>query len=214
LGNVAANSYMINNIVWDNQAVSNAGIHIVSGTLQAVNCDIQGGWTGTGNINVNPELIADSLSDSSPCIGTGTLSHNFGSVVCEASSKDIYGRSRPYPAGSMPDVGAWESRLDVQTNIHNYWIDKLPMAFALYQNYPNPFNPVTAIEYQLPKFSHVDLSIYNLLGQKVATLVNKKQMAGSYNVEWDASGFASGVYFYRLETEQGFSQTKKLILVQ
>jgi len=87
-----------------------------------------------------------------------------------------------------------------------------PESFHLSQNYPNPFNPVTTISYQLPAASMIDLSIYNILGQKVATLVSGKQPAGVYKVEWDATGLASGVYFYRLSTDNGFMQTRKLIL--
>jgi hypothetical protein len=60
----------------------------------------------------------------------------------------------------------------------------------------------------------LDLSIYNLLGQKIATLVNQKQPAGSYQVQWDANGFAGGVYFYQLRTDNGFAQTKKLLLLK
>ncbi len=92
--------------------------------------------------------------------------------------------------------------------------EKIPGRFFLGQNYPNPFNPKTTINYQLPSGSQVDLSIYNLLGQKVATLVSEKKAAGSYKVEWYASAFASGVYFYKLETNTGFVQTKKLILLK
>jgi hypothetical protein len=92
--------------------------------------------------------------------------------------------------------------------------EKIPGRFFLGQNYPNPFNPKTTINYQLPSGSQVDLSIYNLLGQKVATLVSEKKAAGSYKVEWNASSFASGVYFYKLETNAGFVQTKKLILLK
>jgi Leucine-rich repeat (LRR) protein len=87
-----------------------------------------------------------------------------------------------------------------------------PKQFALLQNYPNPFNPVTRINYQLPMSDYVELSIYNLLGQKVAILVSEKQNAGHYHVEWNASGFASGVYYYRLSTGEGFVQTKKCIV--
>jgi hypothetical protein len=86
--------------------------------------------------------------------------------------------------------------------------------FVLYQNYPNPFNPVTAIGYQLSAVSQVELSVYNLLGQRVATLVNEKQNAGSYQVEWDASGFSSGIYFYRMQTDAGFVQIRKLMLIK
>ncbi len=90
----------------------------------------------------------------------------------------------------------------------------LPTTFALEQNYPNPFNPSTVINYELPTTNFVDLSIFNLLGQKVATIVSKQQKAGYHEVEWDASGFASGLYFYRLKCDAGFIQTKKLILLE
>jgi len=86
--------------------------------------------------------------------------------------------------------------------------------YALHQNYPNPFNTHTIINYQLPKTSEVELSVFNLLGQKVAMLVSETQPAGSYEVEWDATGIEGGVYFYKLSTDKGFVQTKKLILLK
>ena len=90
----------------------------------------------------------------------------------------------------------------------------ISLAFDLSQNYPNPFNPTTVINYQLPAVRQVELSIYNILGQKVSTLVNRKQKAGSYKVEWDASGFASGIYFYHLSTDKGDIKTRKLVLLR
>jgi len=123
--------------------------------------------------------------------------------------------------GDFDVVVAAEEGSDLILLYKNLLIDALdddysvqPYKVELYQNYPNPFNPNTTIEYQLPTISGVDLSIYNLLGQKVATLVSTKQHAGKYDVEWDATGFASGVYLYRLETDKGFTQTKKLILMK
>jgi hypothetical protein len=88
-----------------------------------------------------------------------------------------------------------------------------PKKYELYQNFPNPFNPVTKINYQLPKNNHVELSIYNLLGQKIVTLIKKQQEAGSHQVEWDASQFSSGVYIYRLISGK-FIAVKKMILLQ
>jgi uncharacterized lipoprotein YddW (UPF0748 family) len=85
--------------------------------------------------------------------------------------------------------------------------------FKLYDNYPNPFNPTTVISYQLSVISNVEVAIYNLLGQKVLTLVSEKQMAGYHQVEWDASDYASGVYFYQLKTDSHMD-IKKMILVQ
>lgn len=85
--------------------------------------------------------------------------------------------------------------------------------FALRQNYPNPFNPITVISYQLPVSGSVELFIYNILGQKVATLVSKKQPAGIYKMEWDASALSSGVYFYKLSSSD-FTSVKKMLLVK
>jgi hypothetical protein len=85
--------------------------------------------------------------------------------------------------------------------------------FILYPNYPNPFNPITVISYHLAVSSNVEINIYNTLGKKVATLVSEKKQAGQHQVTWDASGQASGVYFYQLKAGR-FSQTKKLLFIQ
>ena len=93
--------------------------------------------------------------------------------------------------------------------------------FTLYQNYPNPFNPTTKIRYTLtPSLSQrervsviVTLKVFDMLGREVATLANEEKPPGTYEVMWDASKVASGVYFYRMEAG-GFVQTKKLLLLR
>lgn len=90
----------------------------------------------------------------------------------------------------------------------------VPKGFKLMQNFPNPFNPSTTIRFQISQASPVTLKIYNTLGQVVATLVNGKPLAaGTYSVDWDASQFASGVYFYELKTND-VVQSKKMILLK
>ena len=89
----------------------------------------------------------------------------------------------------------------------------LPIAYTLYQNYPNPFNPVTSIDYILPKESRTILTIYDLLGHEVAQLVNRIQRAGVYSVKWNASNVSSGVYFYKLQSDD-FIQTRKMLLLK
>jgi hypothetical protein len=91
--------------------------------------------------------------------------------------------------------------------------DNLPTSFALNQNYPNPFNPTTIISFALPIATHVTLDIYNVLGQRVTTLVDGQMDAGPHEVEWDAAGSSSGVYFYRISA-QNFSETKKMLLLK
>ena len=93
-------------------------------------------------------------------------------------------------------------------------IDEQPSETILFNNYPNPFNPVTNISFNLPTSGTIELSIYNLQGQKIATLINTKQSAGTHTVQWDASGCSSGIYFYRLVTENGFTETKSLVLLK
>ncbi len=90
---------------------------------------------------------------------------------------------------------------------------KVVTTFQLYQNYPNPFNPRTIINYQLPVTSSVELSIYNLLGQKVAVLIDESQQAGLHTVEWNASGFSSGAYYYVLKSGD-HSMRRKMMLVK
>jgi hypothetical protein len=88
-----------------------------------------------------------------------------------------------------------------------------PAEFKLYANYPNPFNPVTNIRFSLPQTSHAKLTIYDVLGNEVATLTNEELKVGSYLVSWNATGYSSGVYFYKLISNE-FTDVKKMILLK
>jgi hypothetical protein len=92
-------------------------------------------------------------------------------------------------------------------------IANIPYQFQLYQAYPNPFNPQTKIKYSIPQATHVSLKIYDLLGHQVRILVNQFKTPGTYTVEFDAKGFASGVYYYVLMTEKN-KQIKKMTLIK
>jgi len=91
--------------------------------------------------------------------------------------------------------------------------------FKLHQNYPNPFNPTTKINYSLPTTQYTILKVYDILGNEISTLVNEKQNAGSYSVEFDASDFPSGIYYYKLETDSpreagNFNKVRKMIFLK
>jgi hypothetical protein len=93
----------------------------------------------------------------------------------------------------------------------------LPDEFSLAQNYPNPFNPSTMIEYSLPRDAHVELTVFNLLGQKVRTLVDANQEAGSKSIAWDGTDaggndVASGVYFYAIRAGHFVAVRKLMVL--
>jgi predicted amidohydrolase YtcJ len=92
-------------------------------------------------------------------------------------------------------------------------VRSLPASYLVKQNYPNPFNPSTIINYELPITNDVNLGIYNLLGQNVATLVNEHQQAGSHQVEWNAGHLSSGVYYYIMRAGE-FQDVKKMILLR
>lgn len=90
---------------------------------------------------------------------------------------------------------------------------EVPTEYLLHQNYPNPFNPNTTISYEVPERAYIEVIVFNLLGMKVATLVQEVKQPGTYTINWDASGYASDLYFYRLKAG-GFIQTKKMTLIK
>jgi hypothetical protein len=222
--------FFMNNILWNSYEPNAEWGEIFMGTvvrwlpvednkyagIEIFYSDIQGGREGEGIIDGDP-LFADTinyyLSEQSPCIDAGHDSSFFNDLGSNGIAQ--------WPAmGSLRnDMGAHGGPFEydpeelVGTNIPGD-IQNLPTNFHLSQNYPNPFNPVTVIAYQLAKASQVDLSIYNILGQGVTTLVSARQPAGNYVMSWDATGLAGGVYFYRLITDKGFVQTKKLLLLK
>ncbi len=124
---------------------------------------------------------------------------------------------RYYYAVSAFDISGNESHLSDPVSASITAIDKsdhqLPITYFLEQNFPNPFNPRTVIRWQLAGSSDVELSVYNLLGRKIATLVSERQEAGYYQITWDASRFACGIYFYRIEAGE-FQDVKKMIFLK
>ncbi|KPL06155.1 hypothetical protein AMJ86_09715 [bacterium SM23_57] len=85
--------------------------------------------------------------------------------------------------------------------------------YLLDQNYPNPFNPTTDIKYQLPASGMVTLTVYNAMGQEVATLIDQNQNPGAYRVTWDAGNLPSGIYFYQLKTNN-FTDVRRMMLLK
>ncbi len=95
---------------------------------------------------------------------------------------------------------------------------EIPSEFKLMQNFPNPFNPVTNIRFQIPKSTFVKLTVFDVNGKEIETLINQILNAGTYNYDWDANIYSSGVYFYRIETDpetsSGFTESKKMVLIK
>jgi len=185
-----------NNIIWNNTSTSGGNeIGWLDIFPTITYSDIKGGWTGTGNLDLDPMFVDPANGDfrlmaGSPCIDAGDPN----------SPLD--------PDGTLPDMGAYYyfDPSDVQES-------GLPYTYNLLQNYPNPFNPSTIINWEMPQAGLVSLKIYDVLGREVITLVNEELNAGKHETVFEAANFSSGVYIYRINTGD-FIQTKKMILLK
>jgi len=186
-----------NNIFWHNCAFEDSEIYVEDSSSPVITyCDIEGGWEGEGNIDSDPLFVDAENGDfhlllDSPCIDTGDPN----------SPLD--------PDGTRADIGAFY--FDQSTGIDEEFLT--PTKFALCQNFPNPFNASTIIKYDLPKQSQVAIGIYDILGRKVETLINKQQQAGYHQVVWNANDASSGIYFYEIQAGD-YIDSKKMILLK
>ena len=160
-------------------------------------------------IEMHLKSIPDSLVQIGyDADGFGPVKFIFLGDTSLLTSYSISGGLGYYPLA----VGNWW-RFESPSSVKEQIEQLKPSDFNLHQNYPNPFNPTTNIEYYLPTSAHVHLQVYNILGRKVATLVDKLEQAGKRSVEFNASRLPSGVYFYRLQAGS-FTETKKLVLLR
>ena len=169
---------------------------VVYGFFNAPTTDVMTGTTGPdGTVTIVSErqkTEVDFCFEVTDIVKTGTIYDPGSNVV-----------TRVCESGTVFGAGDRFSLTERET----------PDVFGLSQNYPNPFNPVTLINFSLPVESHVRLDVFNVKGQLVATLVNKMVNAGYHVTEWNAAGMSSGIYLYRLKTEN-FTETKKMILLR
>ena len=172
------------------------------------------------NIFLDPQFVNGEdfyLLQSSSCIDAGTRD----STTFFLPDFDIAGNSRILDGNgdgsSVVDLGAYEYRSPTNITEKRERLNT-PSELALFQNYPNPFNPETVILYELPQMSQVEVVIFNLLGERIRTLVNQRQAAGQHRLHWDGRNefgmpVPSGVYLYRLRAGE-FVQTRKMVLMQ
>jgi len=134
------------------------------------------------------------------------------------------GHYQSFTTDSLRLYASWTDRRNGTVHVYYSWRplptlvgvqpnNNIAQHFTLKQNYPNPFNPLTTIGYELSKAGPVTIKIFDVMGREVKTLVKDNQAAGSYEIVWDASGYSSGTYFCKLETE-GFTDTKKMVVVK
>ena len=147
---------------------------------------------------------AAASEDRAVAEGDGTYAYYSWQSV-QNPGGDVMNNSASFATLVMVDEATSVDRIDDHL---------LPDDYRLSQNYPNPFNPVTNIQYSLPSSGHVKLSVYNMVGQEVAVLVDSHQGAGRYEATWNALDASSGVYFYRLTVDHRLVETKRMILLK
>ncbi|MEA2095864.1 MAG: right-handed parallel beta-helix repeat-containing protein [Candidatus Cloacimonadota bacterium] len=208
--NSNSNPTLINCILWNDLPEE---IYTQSGSVIAIYSNIQGGWTGEGNIGEDPLFIGNgdfpfSLLVDSPCINTGTPD----TTGLNLPEYDLAGNPRFF--GGRIDMGAYENQNIVSSD--DYLITN---TMTLYQNYPNPFNPTTTISFSIPEESKIDLIVYNIKGQKVKTIANESFEMGNHAIIWngdDESGeqVGSGIYLYKLNVNGKTEAVKRCLLLK
>jgi hypothetical protein len=187
------------------QSSTGTGVHLSWSTLSEVNnygFEIRRGTAQGGEYESLPGAFVTGH-------GTTTVPRSYAYDDVSAASGTWYYRLRQIDLdGAVHDSDP--AKVDVQPGATR---GDVPGAFSLAQNFPNPFNPVTTIRYGLPSKSYVELAVYNVLGERVALLVQGVQEGGFHEARFDGSALSSGVYFYRLQSA-GFVETKKLSLLR
>jgi hypothetical protein len=173
---------------------------------------------GTGNLAGDPDFVDLAggdlhLMDASPCIGAGSNGFMLGDKEISAPESDLEGIPRPSPHGSDADMGAFEHALGSPVGTGNQFSglkeDNNPCRI-----YPNPFRGLTTFSYSVTQPSFVNLAIYSLQGQVVESVVAEFQPAGNYQVLWDGSALATGLYLFSLERGGEPPQTGKLLIIK
>jgi len=189
---------------------------IIANHTETVSVDAYGPMTMPGGTVLQALRVRrdDRYTSPSPPFYVRTISYSFmtkSGAVVEVVASDT---SSPNSGTIQTDGVTWSS-----TNISGVEDENgIPAQYSLSQNYPNPFNPVTIIKYSIPavetqNFASVQLKVYDVLGNEVATLVNEEKPAGSYEVKFNASQLSSGIYFYKLQAGN-YSEMKKMILMK
>ena len=179
-------------------AVSSSLVHVVWYDERDGNDEVYYKRSTDGGVTweADTRLTSASAESLAPSIAVSGL---FVHVVwCDEryGNKDIYYKRNPTGNVGIKNIST-----------------EVPSSFSLEQNYPNPFNPSTNIKFAIPRASSVRISVFDATGREVEVLMNEALHAGTYQTDWDASAYPSGVYFYRMVTD-GFNETKRMMLIK
>ena len=184
-------------------------------TLVGVDGGFALAWSGMDSFSAGWDLTLHDYQTGVDTDMRADSSYSFDATAPAAKVSPLTLFDQLAPTLQKPAAAGTRFALTVNPNtgVVSTETDHTPLAFSLDQNYPNPFNPTTIIGYTLSEAGPVSLSIYTMTGQWVATLVNESQPAGQHRHSWDARGFASGVYYYRLRAN-GMDVTRKMTLIK
>jgi len=206
----------LNNIFWENIALECDEIFIYDDCdfyLYYCNVDLSGicgEWTGTGNVFGDPLFCDDSCHLQAPsgaCYNTGKDTIKISGITYYAPLNDIDGEVRPLD--TLFDIGADEDSLDYNPAIYEYHTEN--SLFDLH-NVPNPFQGITQVNYRISETSHVTIRIFSQSGQHIETLLDRKQIPGEYQLQFNSGNLQAGIYFCHLVTPSGMEIQKMLIL--
>lgn len=192
---------------WTGEGDDLSDVEILGGPVWlVVRIDMSGG-TGSDRtfMWVDPDPSAEPDTTTANVKRNSTMPGGFNSIALE------YGGDGADVTLDFDEIKIASSYADLITGIR--LVQNLPYQFILSQNYPNPFNPSTTISYTIQKRTQVDLSVYDLLGRKVAVLVCGVQNAGSHMLSFSGADLPSGIYYYTLKTDNGI-MTKKMVLLK
>jgi hypothetical protein len=159
------------------------------------------------NVNTNPSYFTMPVQIKLNTSMGDTIVTLFNNAQTQNFQFQVVGN----PTSIVFDPGNWILKNNtVITEVEDF---NQPSNYSLEQNYPNPFNPSTTIEFSIPKSEIVSLKVFNVLGKEVATLINGQVETGKHKIEYDATGLNSGVYFYKIESEN-YTETRKMILLK
>ncbi|MBT8377947.1 MAG: T9SS type A sorting domain-containing protein [Ignavibacteria bacterium] len=204
-----------NNIIWSNTQITGTQVIQLGGGIANLFYNlVEGGWPGTGNIDVNPNFEETHfyLSDSSACIDAGdpdTIYNDPG-----AGGIAIF----PSKGSVRNDMGAYGGPATVElaeftiSSVDDNNLSGLN-SYKLEQNYPNPFNPSTNISFRIAESGFSSLKVYDVLGNEISTLINEELSAGEYEVVFDGNALPSGIYFYQLKVDE-YNISKKMVLIK
>ncbi len=156
------------------------------------------------------ETVGSAVTDANGSYTISGLAQGNYTIIASVSTYSSQNQTTTYNPNSGTTTVSNFTMAQVITAVKSQ-VNNIPSKFVLENNYPNPFNPSTIIGFSVPYSAHVTLDIFNVLGQKVAELVNKNLAAGQYSYSFDASKLSSGVYLYRLQTDN-YMSVKKMIL--